>query len=217
LKNPSPLICFALKEEAAPFRKTAAGKSGVAILVTGIGQKNAEKSVRDFFAAGTGAPPAFVLTCGYAGALNPQLPVGTVVFEEDVEAGLGAKLIEAGAVRGKFHCSPRVIVTAAEKWALWQKTGADAVEMESEIIRAVCREHKIPGVTLRVISDGAGEDLPLDFSAFMTADERLDYLKLVGSVAGNPRKIPELLKLRRQTVFAARKLAEALRALLCVS
>jgi hypothetical protein len=37
------LICFALKEEAAPFRKIAAGKSamaqtGISILLTGIGR-----------------------------------------------------------------------------------------------------------------------------------------------------------------------------------
>jgi hypothetical protein len=42
------LICFALKEEAAPFRKIAAGKSGVAILLTGIGRQNAGKSIRKF-------------------------------------------------------------------------------------------------------------------------------------------------------------------------
>jgi hypothetical protein len=36
----STLICFALKEEAAPFRKIAAGKSGITILLTGIGRQN---------------------------------------------------------------------------------------------------------------------------------------------------------------------------------
>jgi hypothetical protein len=44
------LICFALKEEAAPFRKIAAGKAvtaqaDISILLTGIGRQNAEKSV----------------------------------------------------------------------------------------------------------------------------------------------------------------------------
>jgi len=38
------LICFALKEEAALFRKIAADKPGVAIIVTGIGRKNARQS-----------------------------------------------------------------------------------------------------------------------------------------------------------------------------
>jgi hypothetical protein len=38
----STLICFALKEEAAPFRKIAAGKTGITILLTGIGRQNAD-------------------------------------------------------------------------------------------------------------------------------------------------------------------------------
>jgi hypothetical protein len=38
----STLICFALKEEAAPLRKIAAGKSGVAILLTDIALKIAQ-------------------------------------------------------------------------------------------------------------------------------------------------------------------------------
>ena len=49
------LICFALKEEAAPFRKIAAGKSGISILLTGIGRQNAEKSLREFL-CGTRIP-----------------------------------------------------------------------------------------------------------------------------------------------------------------
>jgi len=42
------LVCFALKEEAAPFRKIAAGKSGISILITGIGRQNAERFLTAF-------------------------------------------------------------------------------------------------------------------------------------------------------------------------
>jgi hypothetical protein len=36
----STLICFALKEEAAPFRKITAAHSGGSILIVGIGHRN---------------------------------------------------------------------------------------------------------------------------------------------------------------------------------
>jgi nucleoside phosphorylase len=72
------LICFALKEEAALFRKTAVGRTGVSILLTGIGRKNAEKSAREFLATHS---PELVLTCGFAGGLNPDLKPGDVVFD----------------------------------------------------------------------------------------------------------------------------------------
>ena len=72
------LICFALKEEAALFRKIAADKPDVAIIVTGVGRKNAEKSLREFLATHS---PELVLTCGFAGGLNPDLKPGDVVYE----------------------------------------------------------------------------------------------------------------------------------------
>src|SRR5664280_1543330 len=98
------LICFALKEEAAPFRKIAAGnaataQAGISILLTGIGRQNAEKSLREFLNSCRSRgdetqikkeletphvvsyEPNLVLTCGFAGGLNPDLKLGDVVFE----------------------------------------------------------------------------------------------------------------------------------------
>jgi nucleoside phosphorylase len=202
------LVCFALKEEAAPFRKIAAGRPGVSILLTGIGKKNAERAVRDFLAGGANRPN-LVLTCGFAGGLEPRLTHGEIVFSTD-DSALRNRLLAAGAGEGKFFCADRIAVTAEEKWALWQKTGADAVEMESEIIRAVCREHGIPSATVRVISDIAGEDLPLDFNALAKPDQNLDFGKLAWAIAKSPGKIPALLRLQKQTAAAAKKLAQVL-------
>src|ERR1035438_8949519 len=150
----SVLICFALKEEAAPFRKMAAGKSDVAVVVTGIGRKNAGKSAREFLAINS---PELVLTCGFAGGLNPDLALGAVVFEltdrrgefhepqtekkiRDLQSSpLREKLFAAGAKPAKFFCADRITTTVAEKKKLRAETGADAVEMESEAIQAFCR------------------------------------------------------------------------------
>ena len=46
----STLICFALKEEAAPFRKIAAGETDLSTFIVGIGRANAEKSLRAWLA-----------------------------------------------------------------------------------------------------------------------------------------------------------------------
>ena len=181
------LICFALKEEAAPFRKIAAGKAGISILLTGIGRQNAEKSVREFLLINS---PELVLACGFAGGLNPDLKLGDVVFElplipsispsdgerESARTGEGlvAKLLAAGAKPAKIFYSDRIATTVAEKKKLRAETGADAVEMESAAIHAVCRERGIPCATIRVISDTANEDLPLDFNALAKPDKSLD-------------------------------------------
>ena len=255
------LICFALKEEAAPFQKIAVGRSNIAILIIGIGRVNAEKSIRKFLAggasvsashsqagssgqarlAGTLAPPTFalpslVLTCGFAGGLNPDLKLGDVVFEiprrssRDNEAqisighgpwaignqlepsyvGCYEKLVAAGAKPVKFFCADRIATTVAEKKALREETGADVVEMESAAIHAVCQERNIPCVTVRVISDTANEDLPLDFNALSKPDKNLDFGKLAWAIAKSPRKIGALMELQKKTSYAAGQLAGVL-------
>ena len=82
--------------------------------------------------------------------------------------------------------------------------------MESEAIHAVCRERGIPCATVRVISDTAHEDLPLDFNALAKPDMTLDYGKLLWTVAKSPGKIGGLLRLKKNCGFAAERLAEVL-------
>jgi nucleoside phosphorylase len=171
-----------------------------------------------------------VLTCGFAGGLNPDLKPGDVVFEtanaplapslsppggERVSArtgeGLVSKLSAAGAKPAKFFCADRIATTVAEKKKLRAETRADAVEMESAAIHAICRERRIPCATVRVISDTANEDLPLDFNVLAKPDRSLDYGKLAWAIAKSPGKISALLKLQKRTRFAAERLADILR------
>jgi len=270
----SVLVCFPLKQEAAPFRKIAASglRRGrpVSVLLTGIGRRNAEQSLRTFLISCRGrgneaqiknqsetshvvsCEPGLVLSCGFAGGLNPDLKLGDVVFElanaplapslsppggERVSARTGegfnknvgtpmaedkseptavgcyelrGKLVVAGAKPARFFCADRIATTVAEKKKLGDETGADAVEMESAAIYAVCREHDIPCATVRVISDTAGEDLPLDFNQLSRPDQSLDYGKLFLAIAKSPGKIGALMKLQKQTQFAAERLAQVL-------
>jgi aminoglycoside phosphotransferase (APT) family kinase protein len=82
--------------------------------------------------------------------------------------------------------------------------------MESGAIHAVCREHGIACVTVRVISDPADEDLPLDFNTLGKADKSLDFGKLAWAIAKSPGKIGALRKLQKQTGLAAKQLAAVL-------
>jgi adenosylhomocysteine nucleosidase len=221
------LICFALKEEAAPFRKIAAGKTGITILHTGIGRQNAEKSLREFLkncrSRGdetqikkeletpyvVSYEPDLVLTCGFTGGLNPDLKLGDIIFETSDET-LHTKLFGAGAKPFKIFCTDRIATTVAEKKKLRAETGADAVEMESAAIHAICRERGIPCGTVRVISDTANEDLPLDFNALSKPDKNLDFGKLFLAIARSPGKIGSLMQLQKKTKFAAEQLADVL-------
>jgi len=199
-------VCFAIKEEAAAFRIRAEGKAEISILVTGMGRENSRRALYERLKQFT---PEIVFTCGFAGGLDPALATGEVIFSTD-DPGLRQKLLGAGAKPGTVHCAARIATTAMEKADLRRTTGADVVEMESEMIQNICREHKIPCATVRVISDTAGEDLPLDFNRLSKPDLNLDYGKLLWAVAKEPGKIPALLRLQRNSSLAARRLADVM-------
>jgi len=205
------LVCFAVKEEAAFAWPLPEVRGGREMLVTGMGRRNASTRFRDALSR---LSPQRVLTCGYAGALNPALKTGDVLFDEDFDAGFGEALRGLGVRPARFYCSTRVAVTAREKAELWRATNADAVEMESSVIRILCRERGIPSATLRVISDAADEDLPLDFNALMTSGQRLSVPRLAVALLKSPGAIRRLLALQRNTRLSARRLGDVLCGLL---
>jgi uridine phosphorylase len=205
------LVCFAVREEAKYFSTAHLGQTQAEILVTGIAARNAAAVVRGRLSQGK---PRLVLTCGFAGALVSHLRPGAVIYSADEGTPVGPALSALGAVPVSFHCAPRVASSAAEKRRLAAETGCAAVEMESGVIRTICYEQNIPSATVRVISDGADEDLPLNFNALMTPEWRIDFAKLAGRLIRSPGKIVALLRFQRQTQTAARELANTLSELL---
>ncbi len=201
------LVCFAVEQEAGPFRKLARVIPEARIIVTGMGTRNAKSALQTALEENSFSR---VITGGFAGGLNPRLPLGAVVFDADEGFTLARSLSAAGAVVGRFHWAERVKVTAGEKKAVWDATRLDAVEMESGVIRAACRERGIPSATVRVISDAADEDLPIDFNRFMTPDQRIDYPRLIWALARSPATVPALLRFARDSRAAAARLAEVL-------
>ena len=206
--QPGPiLVTFAVKQEAKFFKRPP----GVRVLVTGMGRGNAERGI---YYGLEEVAPRFVITCGFAGGLNPTLQTGQIVYQADEEDPLRAALEKAGAVPATFFCARRVAITSEEKQKLWRGTGLDAIEMESETIRDVCREKDIPAITIRVISDSAMEDLPLDFNTLMTPAQKIHYGKLSWALVRSPWKLAELLAFQQKTVDSAKALANFLTRLL---
>jgi len=204
-------VCFAMAEEAVAFRKLC-GETAP-IFFTGIGRENAERTTRQFLVSHA---PELLLTCGFAGGLVPELKIGDVVYEIPADGGTEgyaaarAKLAGSGARPAKIFCTDRIATTAKEKQTLRERTGAEAAEMESGAVQAVCRERGIRCVTVRVISDTANEDLPLDFNKFLNEDKSVDMSKLMMAVAKAPWKMGAMIALQKNTKLAAQRLAEAL-------
>ena len=193
------LVCFAVSQEATPFKPQA----GVSVLLTGMGAANVHRLLPQ---ALDREKPDAVLTCGFAGALEPALPVGAVLGET-TDALLTELLEQADVLLRRFHCADRVAVSAAEKSRLHAETECDVVEMESGIIQMLCRQRGLPCATVRAVSDVASKDLPLDFNKLLDAQHRLGSLRLIGAILRRPSAIPRLMRLGRDSSLAARNLA----------
>lgn len=199
----SILYCFAVKQEAGPFKPSGVDR----MIFTGMGQVRARIAVDCALASFT---PGLVVTAGTAGALRAGLCHGDIVFESDRESRLAEILHSLGGIPGRFHCSPRVVARADEKQALGQSVGADAVEMESSAIHQVCRARKVPCATVRVISDVASEDLPMDFNEIMTPTLEISFLRLGGMLLRRPSLVPGLIRFQKGLGQSAEKLADFL-------
>jgi len=219
------IIFFAVAEEARPFlqRRLASAGDSTPLTPPVRGAKGWRVGNGDIWVTGMGARNAgavaeavvqadavdWVLTCGFAGGLDPDLTVGTIVADLDPWHPLSFGP-ETGVRRGVFHLASQVAVTAEAKAKLRASTGADAVDMESAVIRDLCGARGVPSGTVRVISDAAGEDLPLDFGALMTPDQQIDVSRLMGVLARSPGKIIRLIRFSRMLGKASAKLARVL-------
>jgi adenosylhomocysteine nucleosidase len=201
------LITFAVKEEARPLQRHLADLPHIYTLITGMGRQNAERATRHAIGR---VQPRLLITAGFAGGLNPALPHGSLLFEADTAFPLTNRLLAGGVRLGRFHCTDRVAITASEKRMLRKATGADALEMESGAIRALCHEHGIAAATVRVISDTADEDLPLDFNTLVTPAGRPRPFPFALALLRQPGKVAELIRFQKRIHDAAEQLAGAL-------
>src|SRR5260370_7426340 len=101
------LFCFAVEQEAK-----FVSQKGMELLITGIGRENAERRLH---AALKREPYQLVLSCGFAGGLNPYLTTGTVVFATDEDPGLTPALLAAAASPRRFHSPAPFAATLAQK------------------------------------------------------------------------------------------------------
>jgi len=144
-----------------------------------------------------------IVSTGFCGALDPALGVGDIIV-----SGPGVSSPRS-FVRGEILSLDRVAVTAAEKRDLRQQTGAVAIEMESAGVAAKARELGLPFRCIKVVSDAAAEDLPLDFNLYRDAAGHFSRSRIALAALGHPFSVlPALLRLDRNCRHAAEKLGE---------
>lgn len=152
-----------------------------------------------------------IISIGFCGALDPRL-APCDVFIATAVIGAATPSMPAGFGRayksGKLLSINRVAYTAAEKNELREKCGADVVEMEAGAVAERAEHFNIPFYAIRVVTDTAGESLPLDFNRVRDAEGRFDRLRIIAAAAQHPGILPGLLQLNRRCKAAAHILGD---------
>jgi hopanoid-associated phosphorylase len=149
-----------------------------------------------------------LLSFGLAGGLAPQLRPGACLVASEIVSAAGRltthphwsqNLLKAfpQAIGGPIlgHAAP--VMEPAAKHALWQQTGAHAVDMESHIVAQMAAVHGLPMAAVRVVADPGHRALPRAALAGMRPDGRTDVIAVLRSLRSQPRELPALIRTTR--------------------
>jgi adenosylhomocysteine nucleosidase len=186
----------------------------VALIVTGMGRAAARRGVQLLL---DGHRPRWVISAGFAGALDPDLARYEIVLADEVLDLDGRRLgIDLGVpsrhggsrVRaGRLLTVDRIIRTAAEKAELRRRFQADVVDMETAAVAAVCAERAIRFLSIRIVSDQAQTDLPPEVVALLTRSGGYRVGAALRAVWNRPASLKDLWALHEHAQEAADRLA----------
>jgi adenosylhomocysteine nucleosidase len=172
----------------------------VTVVANGAGAERA-------FAAVLVAPrAAAVCNIGFCGALDESLRPGDIVvateIRSDTRAWPALPPVGPGAATGIVASIDHIAQTAAEKRNL-RASGASIVEMEASGTARASEDLGLPFYCIRAVSDPAHEDLVNDFNAALRPDGKFSVVGLMKQL-----KWGELVRLRRRTALASKKLGD---------
>jgi adenosylhomocysteine nucleosidase len=95
---------------------------------------------------------------------------------------------------GKFNTAN----TIADRAALYAQTGCCAIDDETYAVAGFAAARNIPFIGLRVVSDGAEDNLPSAVLSALNPDGTTDIEAVVLSVIKDPLQVPALIKTARE-------------------
>ncbi|MEA3187138.1 MAG: adenosylhomocysteine nucleosidase [Chthoniobacter sp.] len=169
------------------------GQREVAICHTGIGVEPARRALRELMKLHR---PRALISAGFAGGLDPRLQIADLLVATNFS---DPDLLDATrhlCMEGR-HCyfgtmttQPQAAETTESKFLLAWQTGASVVDMETAAIVEACRGFGLPMLSIRSVSDIAGESLPIPFPVwFDIKKQKPRVLPLLHYLVRHPRQI----------------------------
>lgn len=191
----------------------------IAAVESGAGRKRAERATHALLDA---HQPQWMLSVGFAGALNDRLKIGDIVVADRIvpadapapadQAGLKIDIKmpadeSRGLYVGRLATATHIVQTVAEKRGIAERTGALAVDMESLAVAEVCRARKARFIAVRAISDDCTADLPNEVLTVLGGTGSVRAGAIVGALWKRPSSYKDLWALRQNANAASDRLA----------
>ncbi len=196
----------------------------LALVISGVGPAAAAQATAAVIDA---HQPDWVVSAGFAGSLQADIPRGAILMADEIVDGKGTVL------RIDFKISPEVVaktpglhvgrlLTVTElvgdpdaKQALGQQHRALAVDMESWAVAEVCRQRKVRFLSLRIISDGVNDRLPDEVERLLKQESTSARLGAALSAVWNrPGSAKDFYQLKERALVHSDRLAKFLRGVL---
>jgi adenosylhomocysteine nucleosidase len=196
----------------------------VAWCVAGAGGAAAGRATRLLI---DGHRPRLILSPGFAGGLDPALARGAIAYpRRSISLAGGPPIDLAAAGQGNPTASDvsvtghaglaivsvdAVVTTAAAKRDLAAATGASVVDMETYAVATAAMHAGLPCVSIRVVSDGASQDLPKEIAALVQPQSGMRRLgAALAGIGRRPRAALDMWHLWEHAVVDGRTLAGAI-------
>ncbi len=193
----------------------------VVIVESGVGAvaaARAAKAAIEFY------QPRWVISAGFAGALDADLRRGHVLMADSVvrESGeqlsVGIKLdpqvlaASKGLHVGRLTTVDRLIRHPAERQQLHQQTAALACDMETFAVAQACRDAGTRLISVRIISDAVDDELPREIEHLLSQRTLAGKIgAAAGAVMHRWGAAKDLWNLREDALKASDRLAKFLR------
>jgi adenosylhomocysteine nucleosidase len=204
------------KRTSSNSRKIIYGKidnQSVAILHTGVGRKSCETKIVNFLRA---EQPRCLISSGFAGAARKDFQLGDLIVAENLSdrefLSKAQRILADRNVRtAKLFTSATLVDWIDARNEIARTNGADAVDMETEVIAQACSVRGIPMLSLRIISDSLREPFPVPPSILFDIErQRTNAAKLSLYLIKHPGSLFDLFRFARQIRQARRILTDAI-------
>jgi len=195
-----------------------AGNS-VTIIESGIGCENAAKAATTAILHNK---TDLIINSGFCGAITTDLHVGDIVAADVIRhlshgapgqtitlaANLNNSLL-AGYATAEF-ISADTICSKSEVLKSLPAVATAVVEMESFAVASICKEHGIPFLAVRAVSDALDTDPSQLFRSIADQNFNIRLPAIISAVIRRPSLIGQILTLAKGAKIAGKSLATAI-------